>query len=174
MFSFPRRTVVFLRDEVPYLGHLISAHGIRPDPAKEKMFPTPCDVTTVYQFIGFTSYYRRFVPNFSNVASPLRALTKKYFRMDCGMSVCFRAYETDVNYCPYACLPQVWAGCRVYLGDRQPQPDGMLHPIAYASRSLDTSERNYGITELETLAVVWAARPYLLGHRTIVYTDTTV
>jgi hypothetical protein len=50
----------------------------------------------------------------------------------------------------------------------------MLHPIAYASRSLDHSESNYGITELETLAVVWAARyfrPYLLGHRTIVYTD---
>ena len=54
------------------------------------------------------------------------------------------------------------------------QPDGMLHPIAYVSRSLDPSERNYGITELEMLAVVWAARyfrPYLLGHRTIVYTD---
>ena len=50
----------------------------------------------------------------------------------------------------------------------------MLHPIAYASCSLDSSERNYGITELETLAVVWAAwyfRPYLLGHRTIVYSS---
>ena len=56
----------------------------------------------------------------------------------------------------------------------QQQSDGMLHPIAYASRSLDPSESDYGITELKTLAVVWAAqyfRPYLLGHRTIVYTD---
>ena len=37
----------------------------------------------------------------------------------------------------------------------QQQSDGMLHPIAYASHSLDPSESNYSITELKTLAVVW-------------------
>ena len=49
-----------------------------------------------------------------------------------------------------------------------------MHPIAYASRSLDPHECNYGITELETLGLVWAVRyfrPYILGHRTTVYTD---
>ena len=35
------------------------------------------------------------------------------------------------------------------------------HPIAYASHALTPGERNYGITELETLAVVWAIRAYL-------------
>ena len=56
----------------------------------------------------------------------------------------------------------------------QKQADGKVHPIAYASRSLNSHERNYGITELETLGLVWAARlfrPYLLGHKCIVYTD---
>lgn len=46
---------LFLCEKVPYLGHLISAHGIRPNPSKTEkvmMFPTPCDVTAVRQFIG--------------------------------------------------------------------------------------------------------------------------
>lgn len=54
------------------------------------------------------------------------------------------------------------------------QGDGKVHPIVFASRSLTAQERNYGITEMETLAVVWATklfRPYLLGHRCEVITD---
>jgi len=52
--------------------------------------------------------------------------------------------------------------------------EGQGHPIAYASRSLDPHEQNYGISKLETLALVWAVcyfHPYILGHRTTVYTD---
>ena len=50
----------------------------------------------------------------------------------------------------------------------------MIHPIAYASRAVDKHERNYGISELETLGLVWAVRyfrPYILGHPCVVYTD---
>lgn len=62
---------------MPYIGHTISAQGIKPDPAKiEKVtsFPIPHDVTGVQQFISLASYYRRFV---ASIASPLHALTKK-------------------------------------------------------------------------------------------------
>ena len=51
-----------------------------------------------------------------------------------------------------------------------------LHPIAYASRSLTTGERNYAITELETLVVVWAIThfiPYLYGHDVTVYSNSS-
>ena len=51
---------------------------------------------------------------------------------------------------------------------------GQVHPIAYASCTLNPQEKNHGITEMETLAVVWAAkhfRPYLLGHHCTVFTD---
>ena len=56
----------------------------------------------------------------------------------------------------------------------QKQDDGQFHPVAYASQTLNPSEKNSGITEMETLAVVWAAkqfRPYLLGHHCTVFTD---
>ena len=59
---------LLLRKEVPYLGHVISKEGIRPDPAKAvkvQQFPTPVDVTKVRQFLGLVSYYRRFVPGFA-------------------------------------------------------------------------------------------------------------
>ena len=56
----------------------------------------------------------------------------------------------------------------------QEQADGKNHPIAYASRTLSPHEQWYGITELETLAVVWSLKhflAYLYGHKCIVYTD---
>ena len=58
----------------------------------------------------------------------------------------------------------------------QYQDDRTLHPISYASRALSRSERNYSITELETLAVVWAIshfRHFLYGKRVAVFTDHT-
>ena len=56
----------------------------------------------------------------------------------------------------------------------QTQEDGQLHPVAYASRVLSPQECNYGITALETLAVVWATfhfHSYLYGHEVTVYID---
>ena len=56
----------------------------------------------------------------------------------------------------------------------QKQQDGYVHPVAYASRTLNLHEHNYAITELETLALVWALkqfRPYILGHHCTVFTD---
>jgi len=57
----------------------------------------------------------------------------------------------------------------------QRQDDEKLHPIAFASRALNPQEKNYAITERETLAVVWVIithfHYYLYGHRVTVYTD---
>ena len=56
----------------------------------------------------------------------------------------------------------------------QPQTDGKNHPVSYASRSLTKAERNYGISDLETLAVVWAVhyfRFHLYGGSVTVLTD---
>ena len=68
---------------------------------------------------------------------------------------------------------------RVGLGAvlAQEVEDGTLHPVAYASRTLQPHEQNYGATELEALGVVWAAkhfRHYLYGHKCVIFTDHEV
>ena len=54
------------------------------------------------------------------------------------------------------------------------QVNGVSHPVAFASRTLSKHEQRYGITELETLALIWGLqhfRDYLYGHRVTVFTD---
>lgn len=57
---------------------------------------------------------------------------------------------------------------------QQQDDDGQVHPVAFASHSLTAAECNYGISELETLAVVWAIfhfHAYLNGQKITVLTD---
>jgi len=70
----------FLRKEVNYLGHQITEAGVRPDPQKVaaiEQFPTPTTAKQLKTFCGMVSYYRRFIPNCSRIASPLYKLLKK-------------------------------------------------------------------------------------------------
>ena len=70
----------FFKSEIHYLGHLISADGIRPLPNKRdciKHMPAPKDTKEIKQFLGLTGYYRKFVPRFADISRPLTTLTKK-------------------------------------------------------------------------------------------------
>ena len=175
---------------MPSLGHVVSTQGIEPDPAKTeriKNYPTPTDVTEVRRFLGLASYYRRFVPKFASIASPIHALTKKSvpFQWTDECESAFNELKVALSTSPVLIYPKFCPGhsfiletdaSTVGLGAvlSQMQDDGTIHPIAYASRSVDKHEKNYGISELETLGLVLAVRyfrPYLLGHPRTVYTD---
>lgn len=74
-----RKCTLFAK-EVEYLGHIVSERGIATSPEKIKVvkqWPIPSNLTELRSFVGFCSYYRRFVPNFAMIAKPLHDLTKK-------------------------------------------------------------------------------------------------
>ena len=70
----------FWLKEVSFLGHIVSAEGIRVDPAKIEVvvnWKPPRSVIEVRSFLGLAGYYRRFVKGFSIIASPLTQLLRK-------------------------------------------------------------------------------------------------
>ena len=157
---------LLLREEVPYLGHIVSSAGIKPDPGKIEQvrgYPIPTDATKVRQFLGLASYYRRFIPEFARIAHPMHALTRKdrVFEWTADCDAAFNKLKELLITAPVLLHPRFGpseefvletdasgVGLGAILSQKH---DGQLHPIAYASRSLDTHERNYAITELETL-----------------------
>ena len=172
----------FVRKEVEYLGHLITAEGLRPNVRLTEAvqnFPRPDNVQGVRRFLGMTSYYRRFIARFARIARPLHHLTSKdvpfHWSPECELAFVTLKFklvtppvlveftlETDASI----------MGLGAVLS--QKQDDGKQHPIAYASRALNQSEKNYSVTELETLAVVWGIthfHSYLYGGDVTVLTD---
>jgi hypothetical protein len=70
----------FCRSELKYLGHVVTTAGIAMDPKKVSTivnYPTPRNVKELKSFLGLVSWYRKYVPNFSDVVIPLTALLKK-------------------------------------------------------------------------------------------------
>ena len=71
----------FVQKSVKCLGHVVSAKGVETDPDKVaavKTWPRPQNVRQLKSFLGFTGYYRRFIPHYSKVAKPLSHLETLY------------------------------------------------------------------------------------------------
>jgi hypothetical protein len=181
----------FFRDQLNYLGYVVDKDGLRTDPEKVVAilnYPTPSCRKDLKRFLGTATWYRRFVPNFSTVAGPLNKLTSSKkgappFKWSTEADSAFQNLKealisAPVLSCPNYNLPfEVHTDASNYgVGGMLTQiVDGKEHPIAYMSRSLSPTERNYSITERETLAVITAIehwRCYLEnGKRFTVYTD---
>ncbi len=69
----------FMTPELLYLGHVISEHGVKPDPKKVsalQTWQTPSNVHEVRSFLGFGNYFRKFIQGYSSLVSPLTNLTR--------------------------------------------------------------------------------------------------
>ena len=165
---------LFLRERVPYLGFVISKHGIQVDPSKTdkvKNFHTLTDPTSVRTFVGLASYYCLFVPHFAVIEAPLHRLTKKDAKLEWSeeCETAFNRLKSLITEAPVLIYPCFGEGEQFLLETdasgiglgavlSQKRSDGKYHPVAYASRSLQPNEKNYPISELETLAIVWAVK----------------
>ena len=75
----------FRLDKVAFLGHVISAEGVRVDPQKIEAvvnWKPPKNVSKVISFLGLVGHYRKFVKGFSRIAAPLTKLTRKDVKYD--------------------------------------------------------------------------------------------
>src|SRR5215470_13727905 len=176
-----------LRIKLAFLGHVISADGIATDEQKiaaVKSWVRPTNVSEVRSFLGLASYYRRFVKDFSLIAAPLHALTKKnkMFNWIPECEESFNELKDRLTSTPILQPPldegRYWldtdasnTGIGAVLSQEQ---DGELKVIAYASRLLHGPELNYCATRKELLALinyVTYFRTYLLGRPFTIRTD---
>ena len=75
----------FFKRHIQYLGHLVSETGFEPLPEKLeaiRTMPHPKSVKEVKQFLGLIGYYRKFIPRFSDLLSPLTRLTCHDLKFD--------------------------------------------------------------------------------------------
>jgi hypothetical protein len=177
----------FLQRTVNFLGHVVGERGIEADPAKLETvlgWKCPRNLTELRAFIGFCSYYRRFICGFAELAKPLHELEKKgaAFRWGEMQQAAFDSLKAAL------CKPPVLGhahhdgayvldcdasgnACGAVLQQRSGEE---LRVLGYYSQCFSKEEKNYCVTRRELLAVLKALehfRGYVLGHNVTVRTD---
>lgn len=186
-FSIKLAKCKFMKIEVNYLGYVIRAGEVRPNPEKVRALleaPFPKTARQVRQFLGLASYFRRFIPGFANIASPLYPLTKLKGRITWTQEHS-KAHEKIVSILSSEPVLTIFEPSKPVELHTDASSDGygailiqrdqnVPHVIAYFSRRTTKVESRYHSYELETLAVVRAVenfRHYLYGQYFTVYTD---
>ena len=166
---------VFGAEKVKFLGHIFSSAGVSVDPEKTKAidtFPEPSTPTQVRSFLGVCQYYRKFVKDFAEICAPLNALLRKdaKFVWDSKCREAFQTLKSKLTSSPILAFPVFndrefilytdASGSSISYILGQKNDKGKEVVISYGGRALRDSERRWGITELEGLALIEGIRHY--------------
>ena len=148
--------------------------------------PQPTTKKDVRSFLGLAGYYRKFIPNFAEIAVPLTDLTKKGkpLKVEWGpaQESAFQTLREQLTEAPILRLPDF---ARPFIVQADASDTGVgaallqnfedgLFPVAYASKKLLQREKNYSVIERECLAIVFAVQKYqkyLYGTEFVLHTD---
>ncbi|GJP59416.1 hypothetical protein CLOP_g11776, partial [Closterium sp. NIES-67] len=177
----------FLKQELEFLGHVVSTEGVKIDPKKIKTiqeWKPPTNPKELLSFLGFVNYVRRFIPNMAGLSAPLTDRLKDHdcfwwgekqqaafdqLKIALTSPPILRISDPDRPYEVVTVASDIAIGA-VLLQDFG---DG-LQPVAYESRKLQGAEKNYTVHDKEMLAIVHAFktwRCYLTGADVTVRTD---
>ncbi len=171
-------------NEVSYMGHCLTANGLKIDPEKTKAIrdmPVPTDKLGVQRLLGMANYVQKFAPRLAEITTPLRDLIKKGNEFKWEEHVHGRALNEirqilseppvlrffDPNVVPVLQCDASMNGLGACLLQNN-------QPVAYASRSLTPTEVQYAQIEKEMLAIVFGMErfeSYLYGRKVKVESD---
>ena len=179
---------IFAAKHIKFLGHMVSAEGIRVNPEKTKAlatYPAPKNVKQLRTVLGSFNYFRKFIKNYAARVAPLTALLKedKNFVWTNACQVAFDDLKTALTTSPILAYPNFNETFTLStdasleaIGFMLEQPDrnGQMRPIAYGGRALRAHERKYNVSEQECLAVIEGIRTfhhYLADKRFDIFSD---
>ena len=168
---------------VCFLGHLVTAGGLKPDPEKVRAIadmPPPTDLAGVQRVNGFTNYLAKFLPQLSDVMEPIRQLTRKDVPWNWSnpQQTAFEKMQHLVKNAP--CLKYFDSSVPLVVQcDASEKGLGAAllqngQPICYASRALTDVETRYAQIEKEMLAIVFSLErfhQYTFARHVTVHSD---
>ncbi|XP_046854150.1 uncharacterized protein K02A2.6-like [Xenia sp. Carnegie-2017] len=179
---------VFMQPSVEYFAFVVDRQGIHPPPRKVQAIrevPTPENPTELKSFLGLVNYYRKFIPNMAKLVNPLNCLLSQEVSWKWSEE-CQKSFETLkvlletapvlTHYDPKkpVRLATDASSCGIGAVLSNVSDEGEEQPIAYASRTLSSSEQNYSMIEKEALAIIFGLKKfhqYVYGRRFPLITD---
>ena len=169
--------------EVPFIGHVLSSEGLKPDPAKIEAIikmDKPGDVAGVQRIVGMVKYLSKFLQGLSEMCEPLRRLTHKDATW-IWSSEQEKAFEKIKQAVTAAPVLKYFNPKEPTKGQGDASSKGLSfvllqngQPVTYNSRALTPAEQNYSQIEKELLAQVYGLEhnlQYVFGRKVILWTD---